>query len=340
MGVCLPKGKADCSVLCIVYFNRKETLRVKILERLSDAESKTGTQGSVVAVGTFDGVHIGHQALISRAVSLARDAGLPCALFTFQNHPLSVLAPDRVPPTLSSLRERRGIFEALGVDLVVEESFTQALAALPAEVFLSRLVASLSPRIVVVGENFSFGAGGRGTPSFLAEKGKELGLRVENVPLLSYKNEPVSSTRIRALLSTGDVKTAGVLLGRPFTISGIVVHGDERGRTLGFPTANLLPPRGRACPANGAYAVRVSLENGAEHNGVANVGANPTFDGNEKRVEAHLLDFSGNLYDERIVVRFVERLRPEKKFPSPAALVVQIREDERTARKLLAKEHE
>lgn len=309
---------------------------MKILERLSDARNERNARGGVVAVGTFDGVHIGHQALISRAVSLARDADVPCVVFTFRNHPLSVLAPEHVPPLLSSPEERRRVFASLGAAFVIEEPFTKELASLSAEDFLARLVEILAPRAVVVGENFSFGAGGRGTPEFLAAQGKTLGFRVENVPLLSCEGETVSSTRIRTLLSAGDVRLAGALLGRPFSLRGVVVHGDERGRMLGFPTANLLPPKLEACPENGAYAVRVELENGEEKIGVANVGSNPTFGGNERRVETHILDFSGDLYGKNITVRFIERLRAEKKFPSPDALVEQIHEDEQRAREILA----
>ena len=309
---------------------------MKIVGRLPDARNEKNARGCVVAIGTFDGVHIGHQALISRAISLARAAGVACVVFTFQNHPLSVLAPQHVPPSLSAPEERRRLFASLGVDLVIEESFTKELASLPAEEFLARLVEALAPRAVAVGENFSFGSGGRGTPEFLAMQGKQLGFRVENVPLLSRAGKTVSSTRIRALLLAGDVRLAGELLGRPFSMTGVVMHGDERGRTLGFPTANLLPSKEDACPVNGAYAVRVEREKGTQHIGVANVGSNPTFDGHERRVEAHLLDFSGNLYGETITVRFVERLRAEKKFPSPESLVEQIREDEKKAREILA----
>ncbi len=310
---------------------------MKIAERLSEARKKEEARGVVVAVGTFDGVHIGHQELISRAVSLAREVGASCALFTFQNHPFSVLAPDRVPPALASREERRQLFEGLGVRLLIEERFTTELAALSAEEFLARLVENLAPRAVVVGENFSFGAGGFGTPEFLAARGKGMGFLVENMPLLSYKGDTVSSTRIRALLAEGNVAMAGELLGRPFSLSGVVIHGDERGRTLGFPTANLLPPAELACPANGAYAVRVERASGVSHIGVANVGSNPTFGGSERRVEAHLLDFSGNLYDERIAVRFVQRLRGEQRFPSAEALVRQLREDEKKARSIFAR---
>ena len=152
---------------------------MKILGRLSDTQNAREVRGCVVAVGTFDGVHIGHRDLLSRAVSLAQDMGVPCVVFTFQNHPLSVLAPDRVPPSLSAPGERRRVFASLGVDLAIEEPFTKELAALPAEGFLARLVEVLAPRAVVVGENFSFGAGGRGTPDFLAAQGEKRGFCVE-----------------------------------------------------------------------------------------------------------------------------------------------------------------
>ena len=310
---------------------------MKIAERLSDARKEQDARGGVVAVGTFDGVHVGHQALISRAVSLAREAGASAVVFTFQNHPLSVLAPERAPSALTSSRERRRIFEALGVDLVVEERFTPELASLSAEDFLARLADTLAPRAIVVGENFSFGAGGRGTPDFLLARGKAMGIGVEKVPLLRRAGETVSSTRIRALLSAGDLRFAGELLGRPFALSGRVAHGDERGRTLGFPTANLSVLPGEACPAKGVYAVRVILSDGIERCGVANVGDNPTFGGVEPRVETHILDFSGDLYDAPMTVRFVERLRAEQKFPSPEALVAQIRRDEQSAREIFAR---
>ncbi len=306
---------------------------MRIMERLSDLQNENARR-CVVAIGTFDGVHLGHQKLIARAVSLAREAGVLSVVFTFSNHPLSVLVPEHRPPALSSREERRLVFEELGVDLVVEAKFTEEMAALSAEDFLTRLVERLAPQAVVVGENFSFGAEGRGTPDFLFEQGQILGFHVEKLPLFSHAGETVSSTRIRSLLSEGDVRLAGELLGRLFAISGVVIHGDERGRKLGFPTANLLPPKGEACPANGAYAVCVVLEGGEEYIGVANVGDNPTFGGGEQRIETHLLDFSGDLYGQRIVVRFVERLRAEKRFPSPEALVEQIRKDEQTARKI------
>ena len=307
---------------------------MRVMERLSEATPEI--RGCVVAIGTFDGVHLGHQKLISRAVELARKSGVPSVVLTFWNHPMSVLAPDRVPLSLSPIEERRRVFAKLGVEFVIEERFTAELAALSAEGFLALLVEHLAPKVVVIGANFTFGAGGIGMPGFLAQRGKALGFSVEEAPLLVLNGERVSSTRVRALLAAGDVRLAGELLGHPFAIAGIVEHGDERGRKLGFPTVNISPVKGQALPADGVYAVRILCPDETEHNGIANVGDNPTFGGDPLRIEAHLLDFSGDLYDQRIVVRFIERMREERKFPSAEALVSQIRQDEKRARSILA----
>ena len=315
---------------------RKGEVRLmRVLEQSADA-ADIRERGCVVAIGTFDGVHLGHQKLISRAVELAREAGVAAVVFTFRNHPMSVLAPDREPLSLYPLEERRRVFAKLGVDFVIEEPFTEELAALSPDDFLELLVERLAPRAVIVGANFSFGAGGRGTPEFLAQRGQTLGVRVEKAPLLFLDGERVSSTRIRALLAAGNVRSAGELLGHPFAIAGVVEHGDERGRKLGFPTVNITPVKGQALPADGAYAVRILCPDGKEWSGVANVGDNPTFGGDPLRIEAHLLDFSGDLYGLRLVVRFIERLRGEEKFPSAEALVQQIKKDEERAREIFS----
>ncbi len=308
---------------------------IRVFERSADA-AELRARGCVAAIGTFDGVHLGHQKLISRAVEIAREKGVPSVVFTFRNHPLSVLAPDREPLSLSPIEERRRVFAELGVDFVVEEPFTEELAALSAEDFIELLVRRLAPKAVVIGANFSFGAGGLGTPEFLAQRGGDLGFVVEKAPLLLLDGERASSTRVRALIAAGEVRQAGKFLGRPFAIAGVVEHGDERGRKLGYPTVNISPVKGQALPADGVYAVRILCPDGTERRGVANVGDNPTFGGDPLRIEAHLLDFSGDLYGLRIVVRFIEHLREEKKFPSAEALVRQIREDEKKAREILS----
>ena len=308
---------------------------MRVLKQTADA-ADIRERGCVVAIGTFDGVHLGHQKLISRAVELARAQGVSSVVFTFRNHPMSVLAPEREPLSLSPVEERRRVFASLGVDFVIEEPFTAELAALSAEDFLSFLAERLAPKAVVIGANFSFGAGGLGTPEFLAPRGTELGFSVEAAPLLFLDGDRVSSTRVRALLAAGEVRSAGELLGHPFAIAGVVEHGDERGRKLGFPTVNITPVKGQALPADGVYAVRILCPDGTEWSGVANVGDNPTFGGDPLRIEAHLLDFSGDLYDQRIVVHFIERLREERKFPTAEALVRQIREDAQKARTILA----
>lgn len=293
-------------------------------------------RGCVAAVGMFDGVHLGHRAIAARAVGLAKETGAPSATLTFHPHPLAVLAPERAPRALSTREARAALLAALGVGFLIEEPFTAALAETAADDFLARVVRALSPHALVVGANFSFGAGGRGTPAFLKERGAALGVGVEVVPLLALDGADVSSTRVRACLEKGDVRLAGRLLGRPFAVEGTVVRGDARGRTLGFPTANLALSDALAAPVNGAYAARVVRADGTAYAAIVNIGDNPTFGGVSRRLEAHLLDFSGDLYGESLRVEMIERLRGETRFPSAEALCAQLRKDEAAARALLA----
>ena len=308
---------------------------MEIIPSLS--ESPLSSRGGAIAIGVFDGVHLGHRSLLNRAFRIAEEIKGPKVVFTFGGHPLSVVAPESVPPALSSPALRRVIFADLGADFVLEEPFTAELSKMSAEDFLRKLQSFLAPKVIVVGENFTFGEGGRGTPEYLLSRGEEMGFRGENVPLFRFADETVSSTRIRRLLASGDVKTAALLLGRPFEIRGKVIHGEARGRTLGFPTANLALPKEYACPATGVYATNVVLEDGSSRMAVTNIGKNPTFGGVTNRVEAHILDFAGDLYEKEITVKFAHRLRGEKRFPTAKALAKQIREDEKTARKLLQK---
>ena len=306
---------------------------MQLIEQMEEAPPEA--EGGVIAIGTFDGIHLGHQKVIEHAVALADAEGVTSLVFTFKGHPLSLLAPERAPRALISHAGRRRVLEDLGVDILVEEAFTPALASLTADEFLERLARALSPRAVVVGKNFSFGAGGLGTTDYLVERGRETGFRAEIAELLYYGGAPVSSTRIRRLLTEGDVRLAGVLLGRLFSVEGVVAHGEERGRTLGFPTANLTVPAWQICPADGAYVVRVTLPTGETRGGMESVGTNPTFGGVTRHLEVNIFDFSGDLYDARIDVRFVDRLRGEERFASAGSLVAQLREDERRARALL-----
>ncbi len=290
-------------------------------------------QQGVMAIGTFDGLHLGHQKVIRRALEWASRESRPGLVLTFCNHPLSVIAPARAPRCIETAEARRDVLERLGVDFLMELPFTRALADMAADEFLRFLADTAAPAGLVVGENFSFGAGRQGTPAYLREAAPQHGLRVEVCPLAVIGDEVVSSTRIRELLAAGDLRAANDLLGRPFAVTGEVQHGDARGHRLGFPTANLpLAPNWAMLP-QGAYAVRARFE-GHDRFGIANIGNNPTFDGKESRLEIHLFDYAGDLYGVRLKVLFIERLREERHFGSMDELRRQLCDDETRARKI------
>ena len=273
-----------------------------------------------VAVGTFDGVHVGHREVI---------AGNDTVL-TFDPHPVSVLRPDAQPELVMPLSIKRDVIAGLGVQELVVIPFDRAFSERSAEDFAERvLVGQLGAESVSVGENFHFGHDARGTPDFLRSR-TEFDTRV--VPLVERDGEPASSTRIRRLVRGGDVAAAGRLLGGPFMLEGEVVHGEKRGRELGYPTANVLPSDGLVVPANGVYA---AWANG--HPAAVNVGVRPTFDSRlGLLVEAYLIDFEGDLYGQSLRIAFAERLRGEQKFDSAEALIEQMGEDTDRAASLLA----
>lgn len=308
---------------------------MQIITKIEDIKKYVGKGVVSVALGTFDGVHIGHESIISRAVDLSRLHGGKSAVFTFSNHPLSVLAPAKEPMQLGDSISKPYLIEKLGVDYLVNIPFTEKLAALSPDGFMDFLREYLHPMFVVVGPNFSFGAKGKGSPRMLVREGGQYGFQAEVAEEVQRKGRIVSSTRIRALVDDGDLVTSNEYFGHPFTMSGRVVHGDHRGRTIGFPTANLPITKKRAMLPNGAYAVNVILE-GKEYMGIANIGDNPTFEGCYRRVEVHILDFSDDIYDAPLIVEFCHKLRAEKKFSGIDALVAQLKQDEKQARKLLA----
>lgn len=305
------------------------------MERLRlQPPQRPGWSAAAVALGNFDGVHLGHRELVRRLVDRARPAGLAAVALTFDPHPLAVLAPDRAPVPLTTLEDRAALLQDVGLDGVAVLPFTQELARHSAEEFVrEHLVGWLAARWVAVGEGFRFGRGRSGDAELLAREGARLGFELLVVPPVLEADEPVSSTRVREALSRGAVDEAARLLGRPHRVAGTVVEGDRRGRQLGFPTANLLPPA-VALPADGVYAGRVQLEGGSSP-AVVNIGSRPTFDHGQLRLEAHLLDWAGDLYGRRLTVEFVARLRGEQRFPGPEALRAQIEQDVALARRLL-----
>jgi riboflavin kinase/FMN adenylyltransferase len=294
-------------------------------------------RGAIVAIGNFDGIHLGHQAVIGIAGTLARDAGAPQAVLTFEPHPRSVFQPAGPPFRLTPFRVKAQLLRQLGVAFLFDLRFDLALASHSAEDFVrSVLVEGLGIRHAVVGYDFVFGNRRRGTAALLAEMGRELGFGVTIVEPVQAGAEIYSSTRIRDLLEAGKPREAASLLGRPWEIDGRVERGDQRGRTIGFPTANILLAD-YLRPAAGVYAVRAGIgRNGAWHDAVANFGRRPTFNGTDLRLEVHLFDFAGDLYGQHLRVQLIDYIRPEQKFAGIEALKVQIAADAEAARGILA----
>ncbi|PSJ43186.1 bifunctional riboflavin kinase/FAD synthetase [Allosphingosinicella deserti] len=298
------------------------------MERLDGGSAvPQALRGGIVALGNFDGFHEGHQAVVGRAVARGRAEGRPVLVATFDPHPVRHFKPDALPFRLTTLDQRQRLFEAAGADAMIVFSFDDGLAATTAEGFVrDRLLGLIGAAGVVTGEDFTFGRARGGNVSVLQSFGAELGFSVDAVGPIVEDGEPVSSSRIREALQAGDCETATQLLTRPFAIEGVVEHGDKRGRTLGYPTANLalgtyLRPR------FGIYAVRGRLEDGRVLNGAANIGVRPTFDPPKELLEPFFFDFSGDLYGQRLEVEFVSFLRQEAKFDSLDALMAQMDED-------------
>ncbi len=289
---------------------------------------------SAVALGVFDGVHLGHRTILGAAVAHARAIGSPAVACTFDPHPLEVLQPDRAPLPITTLDERLELIAACGVDEAVVLAFTRELAAMEPEAFVKDvLVDRLDARQVVVGFNHRFGRGARGDAALLRELGARGGFGVDVIEPLTVDGVPVSSTAIRAALGRGDLEAAVRMLGRPYTLPGKVVAGAGRGRTLGFPTANIAPDR-PVLVAPGVYACTVEVAD-QPRRAVVNVGVRPTFDEKTLAVEAHLLDFSGDLYGQTVRLMFRSRVREERRFSSVDALRAQIADDVETARRRL-----
>jgi riboflavin kinase/FMN adenylyltransferase len=298
----------------------------------------------VVTIGVFDGVHLGHQALINRAVSLAKERGLPSVLLTFDPHPSEVVRPGSHPAQLTALRRKAELVEQLGIDVFCVLPFTPELSKVPADEFVHEvLIEKLHVAAVVVGENFAFGHRAAGNVELLTRLGHRFGYLTEGAKLIvAPGSDPggeitFSSTYIRACIDAGDVTAARAALGRPHRLEGIVVRGDRRGHELGFPTANLSTPRYAAVPADGVYACQFSLlnQNGARWAAVS-VGTNPTFSGRERRVEAFVLDVDADFYGQRVAIDFIERLRDMEKFASTESLVEQMHRDVDQTREVLA----
>ena len=293
-------------------------------------------KGSIVALGNFDGFHLGHQAVASRAVARAFHERRPVIVATFDPHPVRFFKPDVPPFRLTTLDQREALFAHAGADAMLVFEFGAELASMDAEAFVADVLGKwIGAAGVVTGDDFSFGKGRTGDAALLAKVGREHGIGAEAVAQVVLDGERISSGRIREALIAGDTATATHMLTRDYAIEGVVLRGDRRGRELGYPTANLaLGDYLR--PKYGIYAVRVTLEDGTEHPGVASLGVRPTFEPPQELLEAHLFGFEGDLYGRKIEVALHAFIREERKFDSVEALVAEMRKDEAQARRLLA----
>jgi riboflavin kinase / FMN adenylyltransferase len=307
-------------------------------ESLSDATAFIGERHTSATFGVFDGIHLGHRDLIQHVTQRARETGNLAAVLTFRSHPLSLLAPVYAPARLTSPTRQAAILEGLGVDLLVTVSFDRAFADLSPRDFVREiLVEGFRAQSISLGFNNRFGQGGKGDGVMLERIGEELGLEAYVVPPRIWKGSVVSSTRVRQLLLDGRIRKANGLLGRPHLLEGTVAEGDRRGRSIGFPTANLRVDEGMLVPACGVYAVQ-AMHGGESHGGMMNIGTRPTFEGEGTTVEVHLFDFDADLYGERLEIEMFELLRPEQRFRSAEDLIEQLQRDREDALTVLARE--
>jgi riboflavin kinase/FMN adenylyltransferase len=300
--------------------------------RIHHGLPQPGLGDVALTIGSFDGVHLAHQAVIRRTVEAAETAGLVPTLITFEPNPRCVIDPANCPQSITTLREKLDLIAPLGIAEAIVLEFDRRLAGLSAREFIAGLGTAMRPRKFVLGHDFGFGHRRAGNAAWLREHGFE----VEELAPVRLDGAAIHSSDIRRLLTLGDVAAANRLLGREFSISGLVEPGDQVGRTLGFPTANLAVEANKLVCGRGIYAGRVLTAEGV-FPGALSVGYRPTFGGTELRVEAYVLDFQGDLYQQRIEVSFTARIRDEVKFETPEALATQISEDVKETRKLLGR---
>lgn len=291
-------------------------------------------KGPVLTLGNFDGLHLGHRKIINKVRERAGKLGRPSAVFTFEPHPLKVVAPQKSPPLIIDAKAKAALVAALGIDFMVMAEFTKEFAAKHPRAFVEEEIFPLRPAEVWVGHDFSFGKAKAGTVEYLRQLGEEFGFPVHVIPAYEKGGQVVSSSRIRTLVSEGRLAEAASLLGRNFSMSGKVVKGRNIGKGLGFPTANLATSA-ELIPGDGVYAARATVS-GKRHGAVVNVGVAPTFGGKGRCVEVHILGFKGNIYGKKIEVEFVRKLRGERAFKTKEALITQIRKDSERAEKMFA----
>jgi riboflavin kinase/FMN adenylyltransferase len=291
-------------------------------------------RSTALTIGVFDGVHLGHQLLINKVKEKAAANNLESVVVTFLHHPRLILGHQSQITFITSIEERVQLLKNLGVSHVVTLSFTHELARLSAHEYIKLMMQHLKMRELVVGPDFALGRGREGNIHSLRSLGEELGFGIEVVPPLLYQGEVVSSTAIRGALARGEINKINKFLGRRFTLNGQVEHGDSRGKTLGYPTANLLPEEEQALPADGVYAAYAIIDK-HRYNAVLNIGVRPTFRGEHRLIEVHIIDFNSNIYGQDLNIELVDRLRDEMKFPGPEELKTQLSKDVELAKLLL-----
>ena len=307
------------------------------MREITDITTFSTQQPTVLTIGTFDGVHLGHQKIIERVVAIARQEGLLATIFTFFPHPRMVVQHDKSLKLIHTLEEKKQLLQQLGVDLLVVQPFNEAFAQLTAEEFVSTiLVQHLNVKKVIIGYDHRFGRNRTANINDMRLFGEKYGFAVEEISVQEVDEVSVSSTKIREALNKGDVTTAEHYLGTPYSLTGTVVHGLKLGRTLGYPTANIQVTEDyKLIPKDGVYAV-YSYISGRKVYGMMSIGKNPTIEGKGASIEVYFFDFNGDLYDRELTIYFVKYLREERKFSSVALLKKQLQDDETTARKAIA----
>ena len=307
------------------------------MREITDITTFTTQQPTVLTIGTFDGVHLGHQKIIERVVTTARQEGLLATIFTFFPHPRMVVQHDKGLKLIHTLEEKKQLLQQLGVDLLVVQPFNEAFAQLTAEEFVSTiLVQHLNVKKVIIGYDHRFGRNRTANINDMRLFGEKYGFAVEEISVQEVDEVSVSSTKIREALNKGDVTTAEHYLGTPYSLTGTVVHGLKLGRTLGYPTANIQVTEDyKLIPKDGVYVV-YSYIGGQKVYGMMSIGKNPTIEGKGASIEVYFFDFNGDLYDRELTIYFLKYLREERKFSSVALLKKQLQDDETTARKAIA----
>ena len=307
------------------------------MREITDITTFTTQQPTVLTIGTFDGVHLGHQKIVERVVTTARQEGLLATVFTFFPHPRMVVQHDKGLKLIHTLEEKKQLLQQLGVDLLVVQPFNEAFAQLTAEEFVSTiLVEHLNVKKVIIGYDHRFGRNRTANIDDMRLFGKKYGFAVEEISVQEVDEVSVSSTKIREALNKGDVTTAEHYLGTPYSLTGRVVHGLKLGRTLGYPTANIqVTEEYKLIPKDGVYAV-YSYIDGRKVYGMMSIGKNPTIEGKGASIEVYFFDFNGDLYDQKLTIEFVQYLREEQKFDTIDLLKKQLQDDETAARKAIA----